>query len=70
MGLPPVLTSFTMLVFKPMAAIAITMKNLLMVFKGSKISAETPKFINTVVIIDANKNHKINIGKDFFKLTF
>ena len=33
MGLPPVFTSFTMSVFRPMAAMAMTMKNLLALFR-------------------------------------
>lgn len=37
-GLPPVLTSFTTSVFIPIAAIAITIKNLLSCFRRLKIS--------------------------------
>ena len=53
-GLPPVLISLTILVFKPIALIAITMKNLLRVFTGLKIADGTPKLVATVVITDAS----------------
>ena len=52
-GLPPVLISFTMLLLRPMAAMARTMKNLLSVFTGAKKEAGTPKLPATVVIRDA-----------------
>ena len=64
MGLPPVLISLMMSVFKPMAAIAITIKNLLNVFKGSKTAAETPIPVRMVVIMDAKRKYRINLGKD------
>lgn len=52
-GLPPVFTNFTILVFSPIAAIASTMKNLLNSFIGVKKDGETPKFKEIVVIMDA-----------------
>ena len=53
-GLLLVVTSFTILVFKPTAAIAITMKNLLSHLSGAKASAATPTLIASVVISEAN----------------
>ena len=52
-GFPPVFTSFTILLFNPIAAIAITMKNLLRVLSGANKSVLTPKFTAIVVMIDA-----------------
>ena len=52
-GFPPVFISFTTLVFSPIAPIAMTMKNLLSVFRGLKIPAGTPKYTATVVITEA-----------------
>lgn len=69
-GLPPVFTSLTTSVFNPIAAIAITMKNLLRVFKGSKTDAEYPKEDTTVVMTDANTKNKIKKGKILFKEIF
>ena len=54
MALPPVLISFTILVFKPMAHMERTMKNLLNVFSGLKASIVTPIFRAIVVIKEAN----------------
>ena len=53
-GFPPVLINFTISVFSPIAAIAVTMKNLLKIFMGVKISGESPNEIQIVVIIDAS----------------
>lgn len=69
-GLPPVFTSLTTSVFNPIAAIAITIKNLLRVFKGSKTDAEYPKEDTTVVMTDANTKNKIKKGKILFKEIF
>ena len=69
-GFPPVFTSFTISVFNPMAAIAITIKNLLSVFSGAKNAEETPKFVATVVITLAKTNHKMKKGNIFFKENF
>ena len=52
-GLPPVFMSFTILLFNPIAAIAITMKNLLRAFSGAKRFALTPRLTAIVVISDA-----------------
>ena len=52
-GLPPVLISLTISVFNPMAAMAITIKNLLSCLKGAKMPDERPHRTATVVISDA-----------------
>ena len=52
-GLPPVFTNFTISVFKPIAAIAIMIKNLLKFLSGVKKDALTPKLSAIVVIIEA-----------------
>lgn len=52
-GLPPVLTSFTMLVLRPMAAMASTMKNLESSLIGAKKSAGTPIEAAMVVMMEA-----------------
>ena len=54
MGFPPDFTSFTRSVFSPMAAMAITMKNLLRVLKGANVELGTPATLQTVVMTDAN----------------
>ena len=70
MGLPPVFTSFTMSVFRPMADIAITIKNLLSCLKGENTPEETPRLTATVVIRDAPIKYRIKKGKIFFNATF
>ena len=52
-GFPPVLTSFMIFVFSPMAHIAITIKNLLNFLRGRKTDGEMPILIETVVMTDA-----------------
>lgn len=69
-GFPPVLTSFTILVFKPIAAMAMTMKNLDMVLKGAKKLTSTPKLMLTVVIRLANTKSKMKKGNTDFMFTF
>lgn len=59
-GLPPVLISFTTFVFKPMADIASTIRNLLSSFIGVKNDEPIPKCIHTVVMIDAAIKYKMN----------
>ena len=49
-----VLINLTILVFKPTAVIASTMKNLLNVFNGVNMSADTPTDVATVVMTDAS----------------
>lgn len=69
-GLPPVLISFTISVLRPMAAIAMTIKNLLKSFKGENTDESTPAAVAIVVISDAAIKYNIKKGKIFFKLTF
>ena len=52
-GLPPDFISFTMFVFKPIAAMARIIKNLLNSFKGINIDEGTPKPVAIVVITEA-----------------
>ena len=52
-GLPPVLISLTMLLLRPIAAIAMMMQNLLSSLSGAKIPAGTPELRATVVITEA-----------------
>lgn len=61
-GFPPVFISLIMSVFKPIAAIAITIKNLLKVFNGLKTSGEIPFAVATVVIIEARIKYRIKNG--------
>ena len=53
-GLPPLLASFMILVLSPIAAIAITIKNLLRVLSGENMLFGTPNEVHTVVITEAN----------------
>ena len=66
MGFPPVLTNLTISVLRPIAAIAMMMKNLLSSFKGLVIVAVRLK---TVVTTDARTKKRMKKGKIFFKLT-
>ena len=68
MGFPPDLMSFTILLFSPIAAIAIIMQNLLNSLSGVKTSPETPKFNATVVISEAIIKYTMKKGKDLLKL--
>ena len=55
MGLPPVFTSFTTSVFRPMAAMAMTMKNLLRVFRRREAAAASASGgTATVVMTEAS----------------
>jgi hypothetical protein len=58
-----------MSVFRPIAAIARIMKNLLSSLKGVNMEEGTPKFIAIVVIIEANIKYIIKIGKIFLKFS-
>ena len=64
-GFAPVFTNFTMLVFIPIAAIAMTIKNLLKVLNGAVMSAGRWKM---VVMIDASKKKRTKKGKALLKL--
>ena len=57
-----------MLLLSPMAAIARIMKNLLSSLSGVNTSAGAPSEVQIVVKIDAQMNHKMNIGKLFLRL--
>lgn len=69
-GFPPVLTRFTIFVFKPIAAMAIIIKNLDKSFNGVKTSIGTPKAVAIVVISDAPTKKRMKNGKTFLKDTF
>lgn len=62
MGLPPVRTSFTMSVFRPMAAIAIMMKNLLSSLNGENTLPGTPRAVEMVVISEASTKKSMKKG--------
>ena len=66
MGLPPVRTRCTMLVFRPMAAMAMMMKNLLSSLSGAVTAAGS---WNRVVTTDASTKNSTKNGKIFFRLT-
>lgn len=53
------------LLFSPMAAMAMTMKNLLSSFRGLNTAAGATKEVQSVVTTDAQTNHRMNIGKAF-----
>ena len=69
-GFPPDFINFITLLFRPMAAIAIMMKNLDSSFSGANTSALIPILIHAVVIIAAMMKYKINIGNALFMLKF
>jgi len=62
-GLPPDFTSFTVLVFRPMAAMARTMTNLLRVLTGANTAASTPRETATVVIMEAPMKYRMKKGR-------
>ena len=65
-GFPPVLINFTILVFSPIAPIAIVIKNLPASVRGF---VALGLMLNNVLIIEANKKNKTNHGKTFDSLT-
>lgn len=67
-GFPPVFMSFTTLLFKPIAPMAITIRNLLSVLSGSNNLASTPADTTIVVIKEATIKYSTNIGNARFKL--
>ncbi len=67
-GLPPVLTSFTIFVFNPIATIAHMIKNLLSSLIGSKTSDETPRFVAIVVMTEAPRKKRMKNGNTFENL--
>ena len=64
-GFPPVLTSLTIFVLRPIAAIAMTIRNLLSSLSGSVTAAGS---WNTVVTTEASTKNRTKNGKDFFRL--
>ena len=58
-GFPPVLINFTILVFNPIAPVAIIIKNLLIVFIGLNTLPGTPHCTATVVITDASTKYRM-----------
>ena len=70
LGFPPVFISLTMSVFRPIAAIASTMKNLLSSLIGENTPALTPRDSAIVVMMEAATKYRIKNGKICFKLTF
>ena len=67
-GFPPDFTSLMILVLRPIAAIAITIKNLLIVLKGENALSGTPNDVAIVVISEAAMKKRIKNGKIFFML--
>ena len=65
-GFIPVLIRLIRFVFVPMAAIAMTMKNLLRFFRGSVTAAGR---WNTVVATEASRKKRTKNGNIFFKFT-
>lgn len=64
-GFAPVFTREMISVLRPIAAIAMTIKNLLRSFNGLVMEAGRAK---TVVMMDASTKNKMNIGKARLKL--
>ena len=64
-----VVTSLTIFVFRPTAAIAITIKNLLSHLSGAKTSATTPMLVANVVISEASTKYSIKLGTMLLILT-
>lgn len=70
MGFPPVRMSLTIFVFRPIAAIAMIIKNLLSDLKGVKISGEAPRDTAAVVMTEAPAKARIKYGKTFRRFVF
>ena len=68
-GLPPFLINLITFVFKPIATIARTIKNLLNSLNGVKNSAEMPAEMETVVMTEAAIKYRMKNGKICFRLT-
>ena len=69
-GLPPVLINLIISVFRPIALMASTMKNLLSSLIGLKTLSEKPTFTATVVITEAKTKYRIKNGKILLRETF
>ena len=59
---PPLVISCLRFVWKPIAAMAITIINFERSFKGEKTAGVTPSDIATVVISEAKRNQRIKLG--------
>ena len=68
MGLPPDFTRCTTSVFRPMAAMAMTMKNFDSVLSGSNSAGSAPADAAAVVMTEAAKNSTMNRGSARRKL--
>ena len=64
-GFPPVFINLTIFVFSPMAAIAMTIRNLLSSLSGAVTSAGS---WNTVVTTEASTKNRTKKGKHCFRL--
>ena len=67
MGLPPVRTSLTRSVLRPMAPMAMMMKNLDSSLKGWNTEASTPAVVATVVMTEASTKNRMKKGNTFFR---
>ena len=66
-GLPPVLTRWTTSVLRPIAAIAMMMKNLESSLNGRNSAASAPREVHRVVRMLASRKKRTKNGKTFFK---
>ena len=67
-GFPPVRISFTTSLFRPIAAIAMTMKNFDRFLSGTNTSVLTPARTQTVVITEARTKYRMNMGNALRRL--
>lgn len=75
-GLPPFFTNFTISEFRPIAAIAMIIKNLEQLFKKPNAASAAPmtaafsakNTLTSVVTADARIKYRMNMGKTFFRL--
>jgi hypothetical protein len=68
MGFPPDFISLITLLFSPIAAMAIMIKNLLSSLSGLNTSEEIPMLRQKVVMIEASTKNTMNIGNALLKL--
>ena len=67
MGLPPVRISLTRSVFRPMAPMAMMIKNLDSSLKGWNRLDGAPAAVAAVVMTEASTKNRIKKGKTFFR---
>ena len=67
MGLPPVLTSLTRSVLRPIAAMARMMKYLERALKGWNRAGSAPATVEAVVMMEARTKNRMKKGKIFFR---